>query len=374
MVACVPDVYRPSLQRNSSSRKGAGPVKLALALLWICTSVPAAVAQEAQETRVALVIGNGAYTSVDALGNPVRDAMAVASALREAGFQSVQVETNLGHDAMLKALRRFEEAADKADWALVYYAGHGIETGGSNYLVPVDAQLKSDRDVDEEAVALATVQKRLEGARKLRLVILDACRSNPFLAKMRRMQIASRSVGRGLAVPDLPQAGSLVAYAAAAGQVALDEGAAAGNSPYAAALVKNLAMPDVEINLFFRRVRVDVMRATGNKQEPATYEALSDDRYVLNLGQIAALTPTVPLSARPAERKALVDTCDRVAAAPLDFDRPAGMSGVAFETIDSRAAIPACRAALATWSSVTAASTGPDGLDCGVRSSSSEGH
>ncbi len=364
-------------------------MRLTFVLIWLCAAVTAAIAQGAGETRVALVIGNGAYASVGSLDNPTRDASAVAQGLREAGFQSVQVENDLGHDALLKALRRFEETADTADWALVYYAGHGIEVGGVNYLIPVDARIRSDRDVEEEAVSLPQVQKRLEGARKLRLVILDACRDNPFLAKMRRTQSASRSVGRGLAVPDLPQSGSLVAYSAAAGQVALDGQASSGNSPYAAALVKNLAVPDAEVNLFFRRVRVEVLRATANRQEPATYESLPDDRFVVRPappaampvpspsappapGPTAALTPAVPAPAVARSRRALVEACDRSAASLKDPDRPAGVAGVAFAAIASEAAVSACRAAGSAWGVLSdevsagravAASVGPDDLE-----------
>lgn len=236
----------------------------------------------AEERRVALVIGNGQYANVPRLDNPVRDGELLAQALRDAGFQDVQVERNLDRETLITVLRRFERQADSADWALVYYAGHGIEVGGTNYLVPVDARLRSDRDVDEETVSLSQVQKRLEGAGKLRLVILDACRDNPFLAGIKRT-LATRSVGRGLARPDLPQTGSLVAYSAAAGQTASDGEEGQVNSPYVTALVKHLATPDVEVNLFFRRVRAEVLRTTHQRQEPATYESLPADRFVFRL-------------------------------------------------------------------------------------------
>ncbi len=249
------------------------------------------------DKRVALVIGNGAYANAPRLDNPGRDADAVANALRGAGFASVTVERNLGRDALLSALRRFEATSDDADWSLVYFAGHGMEISGTNYLLPIDAKLRSDRDIDEEAVSLPQVQKRLEGAKRLRLVILDACRDNPFAAAMKRSG-ATRSVTRGLAVPDAPRTGSLVAFSADVGQVAADAVAEGGNSPYAAALVKNLAEPDVEVNLFFRRVRFDVLNATGQKQAPATYEALPVDRLVFRPG--LATPPVVASPPSPA--------------------------------------------------------------------------
>ena len=261
--------------------------RIVIALWLACVAVTATAA----EKRVALVIGNGSYASVPRLDNAGRDAAAVAKALRDAGFDSVQVERDLGRDAMLAALRKFEAQVDQADWALVYFAGHGMEVGGSNYLIPIDARLRSDRDVEDEAISLGQVQKRIESARKLRLVILDACRENPFAVQMQKT-LASRTVGRGLARPDLPQTGSLVAFAAGTGQIALD-GDARANSPYATALIKNLAVPDVEVNLFFRRVRADVLSATDQKQEPATYESLPAERYVFRPAPVIAPTVSV---------------------------------------------------------------------------------
>ena len=172
---------------------------------------------------------------------------------------------------MTKALQSFAAQAVTADWAVIYYAGHGIEVGGTNYLVPVDAALKTDRDVQFEAVPLEQVLASIEGAKKLRLVLLDACRDNPFVRQMTRT-LASRSVGRGLAPPPEPDGGTLVAYAAKHGQVALDgEG---GNSPFVSALVKRLEMPGLEVSMLFRLVRDDVLAATGRKQEPFVYGSL----------------------------------------------------------------------------------------------------
>lgn len=223
--------------------------------------------------RVALVIGNSAYAAVGSLPNPARDASAVARSLREAGFRTVQLEANLSREAMIQALHRFSEEADKADWAVVYYAGHGIEVGGQNYLVPVDARLKSDRAVQFEAVPLDQVLASLDGARKLRLVILDACRDNPFISQMSRT-VASRSIGRGLARVE-PEGGTLVAYAAKAGQVALDGDGQ--NSPFVSALVKHVATPGIEIRRLFGLVRDDVLAATDRKQEPFVYGSLGGE-------------------------------------------------------------------------------------------------
>lgn len=243
------------------------PVQAAVAALAV--PLPAApVANPGR--RVALVIGNSAYTAVAALPNPKRDAQAVASGLRNVGFKIVMVENDATRDRLIAALRAFEDEAEKADWAVIYYAGHGIEMGGVNYLVPVDARLKSDRDVQDEAVPLDRALSAAGGAKKLRLVVLDACRDNPFVAQMRRT-VASRSIGRGLASIE-PEGGTLVAYAAKHGQTALDGDGA--NSPFVSAFIKYLTTPNLEITKLFRLVRDDVMDATAGRQEPFTYGSL----------------------------------------------------------------------------------------------------
>lgn len=217
--------------------------------------------------RVALVIGNGAYRNVPVLGNPSRDAAAVAAALRKVGFQKVIVENDLRKEKLEATLREFGRVAEGSDWALIYYAGHGIEMSGVNYLIPIDARLETDRDVGLETVPLNHVMGAVEGAKKLRLVLLDACRDNPFANQMRRTT-ASRSIGRGLA-PVEPQTGSLVVYAAKDGETALDGDG--GNSPFASAFIKELATPGIEIRKLFDLVRDDVLEATNNKQQPFTY-------------------------------------------------------------------------------------------------------
>jgi uncharacterized caspase-like protein len=233
-------------------------------------ATPATTPAEARPSgpRVALVIGNGGYKNAPMLDNPPRDAAAVAAALRKAGFQKVIVESDLRKEKLEATLREFAGVAERADWALIYYAGHGIEMSGVNYLIPIDAKLETDRDVSFETVPLNHVLSAVEGAKKLRLVLLDACRDNPFANQMRRTT-ASRSIGRGLA-PLEPQTGSLVVYAAKDGEIALD-GNGNGNSPFVTALVKELAVPGVEIRKLFDLVRDDVLEATNNQQQPFTY-------------------------------------------------------------------------------------------------------
>ena len=152
----------------------------------------------AAERRVALVIGNSSYIHAPALDNPVNDVTAVSVMLEGAGFQVVETRNNLDNTAMRRVIREFSAMTRDADVAVVFYAGHGLEVDGTNYLIPTDAKLASDIDVEDEAISLDRVLRVLEPARSLRLVILDACRDNPFVKTMKRT-LASRSFGRGLA-------------------------------------------------------------------------------------------------------------------------------------------------------------------------------
>ncbi|CAN7365952.1 caspase family protein [Bradyrhizobium sp. LjRoot220] len=252
-----------------------------------------------QGRRAALIIGNSAYRSVKALDNPHRDAEKVAGALRAIGFDSVTVATDVTREKMTEALRTFAAAADKSDWAMVYYAGHGIEVNGVNYLIPVDAKLASGRDALFEAMPLDQVMAAIDGAKKLKLVMLDACRDNPFANSTTAAQAPvatapvpasnqdstrsakTRSVGRGLGEVKV-QGASLVVYAAKHGETALDgEG---DYSPFAVAVVQRIATPGVEINKLFRLVRDDVMEATAGRQEPYTYGSLPgrEDFFFVN--------------------------------------------------------------------------------------------
>lgn len=231
------------------------------------------VAVRPQGRRVALVIGNSLYQNVPKLPNPSSDAAAVGTALRAVGFQSVTVLNDLSREGTLNALRSFAAEAASADWAVIYYAGHGMEAAGMNYLVPVDAALKSDRDLSIEAVSLEQVLNAAERASSLRLVILDACRDNPFASQMKRsLTVASRSVSRGLASVE-PDAGTLVVYAAKHGETASDGDGT--NSPFATAFMSNLKKPNLEIRRLFDYVRDDVMDVTRRQQQPFTYGSLS---------------------------------------------------------------------------------------------------
>ena len=186
------------------------------------------------ERRVALIIGNSTYKSVQPLANPARDAAAVGAMFKKAGFEVVESKLDLGNTAMRRAIREFTGTAKNADIAVVYYAGHGIEFDGTNYLIPVDAELASDVDVEDETISLDRVMRMLDPVKRLRLVILDACRENPFAKKMTRT-IASRSMGRGLAKIEVTTTDTLVAFAAKAGMTAAD--GTGDHSPFTAALL-----------------------------------------------------------------------------------------------------------------------------------------
>jgi uncharacterized caspase-like protein len=220
--------------------------------------------------RVALVIGNSNYQNVARLPNPIRDETIVADAFRRDGFQTVMVSSDLGRETFVHTLRDFATYADKADWAVIYFSGHGMEVAGVNYLIPVDAKLSSDRDLQFEAVPLDQVLAAVEGAKHLRLVMLDACRDNPFISQMRR-SVTSRSIGRGLA-PVEPEPGTLVVYAAKHGETALDGDGP--NSPFASSLVKRMSTPGLEVRRLFDLVRDDVLALTDRRQQPFSYGSL----------------------------------------------------------------------------------------------------
>jgi hypothetical protein len=226
------------------------------------------------EKRVALVLGNSAYQNVAPLPNPVNDGATIAATLKAAGFDIVDSRHDLAALETRRALRDFADRARDADIAVVYYAGHGIEVDGTNYLIPVDAKLERDTDVYDEAFSLDRILLAVEPAKQLRLVILDACRDNPF-AKTMKKTLVSRSIGRGLAKVEPTSPNTLIAYSAKAGSTALDGDAK--NSPFTIALAKHLTTPGLDVRRAFGFVRDDVLKDTGNRQEPFVYGSLGGD-------------------------------------------------------------------------------------------------
>ncbi len=266
-----------------------------MALVACVTIAGSAVA----ETRVALVIGNAAYKNATTLANPRNDARAVAEKLRGIGFD-VSLYEDLDGQAFRTALGAFTEKALNADLAVVFYAGHGIEMNGQNYLIPIDAQMKSEATAQFEAIPLEQVLSAVREAGKLGMVMLDACRNNPFATSMKRSS-GTRAVSRGLAPVSVEgEKGLLVSFAAEAGSTA-DDGDTQ-HSPYTAALLEVLDQPGLEVGRMFRSVRAKVKDATGGKQVPIEQMQLPDEDIYLVAGAAAApiAAPTANIAPMPA--------------------------------------------------------------------------
>ena len=253
------------------------------------------------EKRVALVIGNDSYKSEAVLKNAVNDARLVAGALGKVDFQIVDAKPNLGIGEFRQALRRFQALADGADVALIYYAGHGLEANGTNWLIPTDAALANERDLDYEAIRIDLALQALSGAR-MRLLVLDACRNNPF---GRSWRPGARSVSRGLKPVDTDDV--LVLFAAAPGQTASDGTGA--NSPFATAFAQRLPEAGLAVQLLGGRVRDDVLKATGGTQRPYVSASITGEPFYLTAPARPAVSaapavPAAPPSATPAQSAA----------------------------------------------------------------------
>jgi uncharacterized caspase-like protein len=259
----------------------------------ICAAFVAAAATVlsagvADAKRIALVIGNSAYKNVAALDNPGNDANDVGAAFERLGFEVLRVKDGT-FDGMRRGLLDFARKARGSEIAIVFFAGHGMEVGGENYLIPVDAELKADVDVDHEAIALKSITPLVENASRLGVVILDACRNNPFSSKMQRT-VRTRAVSRGLAAVE-PTGNVLIAFAAREGTTAAD--GVGRNSPFSASLLKHIETPGLEINFLFRNVRDDVLEATKRAQLPFVYGSLSRDAIYLKAALPVPAPPAV---------------------------------------------------------------------------------
>ena len=292
---------------------------IVFAVLAFCASSHAALA----EKRVALVIGNSAYENVVGLTNPAHDAAVISDMFKRAGFDVVDAKHDLKNAEMRRALREFTDKARDSDIAVIYYAGHGIEVNGVNYLVPVDAMLERDTDAYDEAISLDRILQAIEPAKRLHLVILDACRNNPFLKKMTRT-VASRSMDRGLIGVEPNGQNTLIAYAAKAGFTAMDGDGQ--NSPFALALLKHLTTPGLDLRRSLGLVRDDVLAATANKQEPYYTGSLGGEDMALVPAPVAppaaAASPKVDVRGdyELAERVGTKDAWDSfIAAYPSGF-------------------------------------------------------
>lgn len=250
------------------------------------------------ERKVALVIGNSAYRHVPHLPNPRADALAMSQAFERLGF-----DVTLANDVDVTELRRrladFALKSVGADISAIFYAGHGIEVDGQNYIIPVDARLKNVVVVGFELISLDTIISSMQPSKGLKLVFLDACRDNPFRQTMRKGS-TTRSIGRGLATVE-PDSGMVISYAAKAGTIAYDgEGQ---HSPYTAALLKNMEEPGLELQFLFRRVRDEVIRKTKRQQEPFFYGSLPDREFYLN-------PPSINVGRKPLPKSSDVESTD----------------------------------------------------------------
>jgi Caspase domain len=284
------------------------PRRIAYSLLLLVALTIALTSEAFAQKRIALIIGNSAYTNVSKLPNPANDAAAVADMFKKANFEVVEMRQDLGVTELKRVLRDFADLVRDADIAVVFYAGHGIEVDGTNYLLPIDAALARDVDVEDEAVSLDRIVRILEPAKRLRLVILDACRDNPFDKSMKRT-LGTRSVGRGLAKVEPTSSDTLIAFAAKAGSTAADgEGR---NSPFTAALVKNIVLPGLDLRIAFGRVRDEVLKVTGNKQEPFVYGSLGGSTVAL-VPRAAAPKPAPNQGAQPEAARRDYELAERV--------------------------------------------------------------
>ncbi|TXN43216.1 caspase family protein [Methylobacterium sp. WL7] len=264
----------------------------------------------AEGRRVALVVGIGGYENVPKLPNAVSDATAMADLFRKAGFEVVAARNDTSNLEFKRAIREFEDAVADSDIAVVYYAGHGVEIRDANYLIPTDAKFVNERDAEDEAIPLDRVLGALEAAKRLRLVILDACRDNPFASKIKR-RVATRAISAGLGKVEPQQTDTLIAYAAKAQAVANDgEGA---HSPFTTALLANLTVPGLDVRLAFGRVRDDVLKATNRQQEPFVYGSLGG-------GTVALVPARVEVPVTAPNSALMANTRDETVLAKSDYE------------------------------------------------------
>jgi formylglycine-generating enzyme required for sulfatase activity len=292
------------------------PAAVFLCVILLCVS---AATRASAEQRTALVIGNNSY-SFSPLNNPVHDATDVAAALKKRGFR-VTLKTNANLKGMETAIREFGASLKGGGVGLFYYAGHGLQVAGANYLVPVGAKIHSESDVKYETIDAGKILDEMENAGNgLNIVILDACRDNPFSRRFRDMT-------RGLAVFNSAPAGTYICYSTGPGQVALDgEGR---NSPYAAALLQHMMTPGLSIEQVFKRVRQELGKVTDGKQVPWTLSSLQGEFY-FTPGEAPQDVPAAPLREEKAEARVPADTAKRKAAVDLPATFTDPLSGIEF--------------------------------------------
>jgi uncharacterized caspase-like protein len=257
------------------------------------------VAPPPAQKRVALVMGNSAYRHVAKLANPANDAAGMAAALTRLGFEVIEGR-DLDKTATEKTIRAFQKSLSGADVALFFYAGHGLQVAGQNYIAPIDATLKAEGDLDFETVPVDLVLKQMERGTKTNLVFLDACRDNPLADNLARsMGTRSASVGRGLARVGAGL-GTLIAFATQPGSVALD--GAGANSPFTAALLKHIERPGIDVGELMIEVRREVLAATNGVQVPWDQSSLTGRFYFSGTPQLGSAESEVTADYQLADR------------------------------------------------------------------------
>jgi hypothetical protein len=303
---------------------------LVAALLLMGFAMPGA---RAASDRVALVIGNGAYTSANRLPNPPNDAADMAHALRDIGFDVVE-GIDLDRRGMEDKIRAFGDRLGTATTALFFYAGHGLQVAGRNYLVPTDAKLQKAGDLPLDTIDVQVVLQQMESRPRVNLVFLDACRDNPLARSFASTLGTSRSVAVGQGLASIQSAvGTMIAFATQPDAVALD--GSGRNSPFTAALLKHIREPGVDIAVMMRRVRTDVLAATGQQQVPWDHSSLTDSVMLVPGGpQSAAPPPLAPPALPPKQPEPQVATRTNPTVRPpprapgvgcANFSAPAGV-------------------------------------------------
>ena len=303
--------------------------------------------------HIALVLGNSKYQAVPQLDNPSNDAADFAGKLRSIGFDVIE-KRDATRDEMAHAVREFSDRIQSAKVALFFYAGHGLQMAGENYLLPVDAKVEKEADVRFNTISLNDIQQEMEGPGRANIIVLDACRDNPFAAKLAHSGrgITSRGLGR----IDASGVGSLIVFSTQPNNVALD--GSGRNSPFMTALLNRVDTPGLEVRQMISKVRGDVLAATDQRQVPWDNSSLVGDVYLTGQGSLPPATATAPMqnpvvAAAPASTtpRSTDDAapepnndCDRLAALKVPFSSPQAVHEA--ELIDWPKAAMACQTEL----------------------------
>ena len=331
-------------------------------LLFAFAALIALQANAYAGVRLALVLGNSKYQAVPELDNPANDAADLAQALRGVGFEVIE-QRDATREAMAKAVHDFSDRLRGADVAVFFYAGHGMQMNGENYLLPVDAKIESPADVRFNTINLTDIQQEMEGsgAGRANIIILDACRNNPFIEKLAHGGRAAPT--RGLGRVEATGEGSLIVYSTQPNNIALD--GMGRNSPFTSALLKHIATPGLEVRQMISKVRGDVLAATEKRQTPWDSSSLVGDVYLAgqpaaqaapdaapNSAELAAVPKQAPATP-PANNSSLRDAanssppqgptndCDRLAAPRVPFSSPDAVQDA--KPVDWARAVEACQ-------------------------------